>query len=814
MLLNGVDHFEMKLDSPLQLILGTNGSGKSSLLWELSPVPGSASDFTPGGRKVIELEHQGRHYILTSTFSGKQEHSFIMESEELNQGGTITVQKELVKEHFKITNEIQELVSGRETFDAMSTARRKEWFLRLCDVNYDYALGIYGQLKAAHRDRSGAIRLEKKALVVESEKLLQDDEVARISQETKALHECLSQLLEHRKPVESDLTLMSIENDRLDKALISLTHQFSDLNNKINSREHSDAELVDLIDETNAQIVSFSTQISMLAGQHEKAAQKISVLQRTGENTLASLESDLIAIKDQIAQESSKSFLNAAIEAPESAYAAFSSIKASLSSIFSDIPNNGKKQYSQAALQKGREELAALTKLKDNQLESISEKKASLSHMRDHMGKPDATCPKCQHSFSLVYSEERLFALTQAVAILEEKLQSEIYPKIAELELYIEQCAQYGLLFRQFHQLQSGSPLLKAYWDYLAEKKTLSNSPEQGVMELEKIEQDLLLQVKMQETLKKSVLITENLELLKSVGDTNLNELVEQNAQIEQDLADKTQQLQTVQAQNTHYKNQFALRREALNLRKSIHKTILAKRTLLTEETEHNRRSIFNQLIRDLQSALASREYALSAANHQRQLVQEMALKIERLSQEENALAILVKELSPTEGLIAEGILGFIKNFCDQMNEFIQRVWSYPLMVKSCEVVDGDSLDLDYRFPLVVGDAENTVSDVAKGSTGMHEIVNLAFRLTALPYLGLEDSGLYLDEFGASFDKDHRTAASLMIRNLIEQQTFPQVLAVSHYQDVYGVFTDAQVCVLNDTNILVPKNFNEHVIVY
>jgi len=37
---------------------------------------------------------------------------------------------------------------------------------------------------------------------------------------------------------------------------------------------------------------------------------------------------------------------------------------------------------------------------------------------------------------------------------------------------------------------------------------------------------------------------------------------------------------------------------------------------------------------------------------------------------------------------------------------------------------------------------------------------------------------------------------------------------VSHYQDVYGVFTDAQVCVLNDTNILVPKNFNEHVIVY
>ncbi len=814
MLLNGIDYFEMNIQSPLQLILGTNGCGKSSLLWELSPLPANASDFLPDGSKTIELEHKGQHYILASIFAGKQEHSFICNGQELNKGRTITVQKDLVKEHFKLTTDIQELVTGRIRFDSMPAIKRKEWLLRLCDVNYDYALSVYAKLKASLRDRTGAIRLEKKALVVESEKLLQEQEIERIQTETKSLHECLSRLLEHRKPVESDLTTISIENERLDKLLMSLANSFIEINQKISEREHSDIELMELIDSINTSNIENQTRITVLAELFDKTSQKISVLQSAGLKTISDLQEELLVMKGQADEESTQSFLNLAIENPHIAYASFASIKGTVSDIFSDIPNNSDKKYSQSALLTTREKLAKCLLLKNSLIEQIADRKASMGHMRDHVNKPDTTCPKCKHSFSLVYSEARMLAVSEAVKALEDKLKTVVYPQIAEYEEYIEKCNSYGQLFRQYQQIQNSTQALKPYWDYLADKRILTEKSEQGVSELAKIERDLLHQIQMENKLRQIKEIEENLALLQSVGNINLSDLQTQNASIEAELSTHTQALQIGQVSITRLKNDLAMRREAMNVRKSIRKAINTKRQYMNEQIEHERRTILNQLIRDLQSALATREHALFAAKRQKEIVQSIVDKIESFVQEEQALTVLVKELSPTEGLIAEGMLGFIKNFCDQMNSLIQKIWSYPLVIKSCEVVDGDNIDLDYLFPLVVGEAGNQVSDVSKGSTGMQEIINVVFRLTAMRYLGLQDSALYLDELGSTFDKDHRTAAASMVRSLIEEQAFPQVFMISHYQGMYGALSNAQICVLNGTNILVPKEYNTHVVMH
>jgi DNA repair exonuclease SbcCD ATPase subunit len=812
MKLNGIDYFEMKMDSVLQLILGTNGSGKSSLLWELSPLPGNPSDFMPGGSKTIELEHKGHHYVLKSTFGAKQEHSFVCDSEELNQGHTVTVQKDLVKEHFGITIDVQELICGQESFVAMSTARRKDWFLRLCDVNYDYALSVYGHLKNAHRDRAGAIRLERRALVVESEKLLSDQEIVKIGEETKWLHECLSQLLEHRKPVESDSTTLDLQGHQLDKQLLNMVNNFGEIHQRINDREHSDSELLEFIEESNAQIVEAQTKIGMLAEQHEQVNQKISVLQKAGENTIASLESQILLDEEQERQLAQTTLIGKTLENAEIAFTAFGALKASLVEIFNTIPNNADKKYSQQALVEAREYLSQQNKLLGNTKEQIAEKRAQLSHMRDHMGKPDVTCPKCNHAFSLVYSEERMLALTAFVQEKEDYLATDVVPGIVEMETYIEECQRYATLFRQFHQLTTNSAALKFYWDWLLERKVLSDTPQEGPTTLERIESDLLRQVSLSQVREKIKQARLNLEMLKSVGDADLSELQKTSAALEEQLSEQTNRLQIAQAQNAHCKNQFSLRAQALSVRRSIRKAIKAHGTLMKEKVEHHRRTILNQLIRDLQSALATREHALFAAKRQKETVDAMTKKIELFAKEEQALAILLKELSPTEGLIAEGMLGFIKNFCDQINQLIAQVWTYPLEVKSCEIVEGEQIDLDYRFPILV-DGEK-VSDVSKGSEGMCEIFNLAFRMVAAHYLGLQDYPLYLDEIGRTFDKEHRTAAANMVRSLIEQSTFPQVFMISHYQAVYGALANPQVCVLNADNILVPKEFNQHVVMH
>jgi DNA repair exonuclease SbcCD ATPase subunit len=812
MQLHGFDHFEMKLELPLQLILGKNGSGKSSLMWELSPLPANSADYAPNGGKTIELEHKGHRYVLTSTFGAKQEHSFVYDDEELNKGHTITVQKELVKDHFRITHDIQELLSGQEKFVEMSAARRKDWFLRLCDVNYDYALSIYGKLKNAHRDRTGAIRLERKALVVEAEKLLSEQEILQISEETQWLHECLSHLLEYRKPVETDLHTLDVESGQLDRQLVSLANNFTEIHQRINDRENSDAELMDLIGETNNVVVSAQTKIGMLAELHEQVAQKVSVLQKAGENTISGLEEQIAQANAELAAASASTILAEPLAQPERALLSFDAIRAQLLEIFSTIPNNADKKYSQPALLKAREELDAKRKLLSNKQEWLAEKRASLSHMRDHLGKPDALCPKCNHAFSLFYSEEGMLTLTRGVVEIEDYLATDVVPGIVETEAYIEECGRYGSLFRQFAQLTTNSASLQGYWAWLLDKRVLTDTPDQGVILLGRIENDLRHQVSQWQLREKIAGLTTNLEMLRSVGDADLSELQTQAAQLEEQLAEQTQTLQVAQSQNAHYKSQFALRAQAATIRRSMRKAIHAQRHLMKDKVEHQRRTILNQLIRDLQSALATREHALFAARRQKETVDAMSRKIDQLVKDEKALGILVKELSPTEGLIAEGMLGFIKNYCAAMNALIEEVWAYPFAVQSCEeIVEGDSIDLDYRFPMLVGERQFPVADVSKGSDGMKEIVNLAFRITAMQYLNMEDSPLYLDEPGRAFDKEHRTTATNMIRSLIEQKSFPQVFMISHYEGMYGALANPQVCVLDVTDTLVPQAYNQHV---
>lgn len=810
--LNTIEHFEMKIESPLQLFLGTNGSGKSSLLWELSPLPPNKDDFMPGGYKIIEITHRGHYYVIGFTLTDKPRYSFVCDNEELNEGATITVQKELVKAHFKITQDIQEILSGQDKLSTMGAPRRKDWFLRLCDVNYDYALQTFAKLKNAHRDRSGAIRLERRALVVESQKLLSEQEVVRLNDESHKLHEALNVLLEQRKPVEHDRTVLEMQDQQLDRQLLNLSRQFEELHQRINDREHSDAELVDLIEEYAARLVQAQTRATMLAEQFDTVNRKLNVLKTTGDNTIGGLELQVAEVQTLLTTSAAALLLGRSIDQPEQAQASFESVYLALMDVFNEIPINTDKRYSLEALNKAREDLNAQLMLKNNLLEKMAERKANITHMQEHLGKPDVTCPKCSHSFSMIYSEERVHAIAEEVRQIEDRLFTEVYSKITELEAFIAECSTYGQKYRQFVQFTQSTPLLNPYWYWLQERRIISENPRQGVMDLEAIRRDLTRQVELAYLHTRKREVTMQLEMLKSVGEADVAQLQSEAAIYEEQLNGQTHELQLAQAQHQHYKSQFDLRRQAGTIRRNLRKAIRLKRQNYLDTVETDRRGILNQLIRDLQSALASREHSLHAAQRQRDIVEGMTRKIEQLVLEEEALAILVKELSPTEGLIAEGMLGFIKNFCDQMNRLMDQIWTYPLEIQSCELVEGESIDLDYKFPLIQGTERRKVKDVAQGSEGMREMVDLAFRMTAMQYLDLQETPLYLDETGRAFDEAHRSAMANMVRSLIEQHTFPQVFMISHYHGVYGALANAQICVLDPSNILVPKTYNEHVV--
>ena len=69
--LKNIEYFEMNPSEPVQLILGTNGSGKSSIMMELSPLPSEASDYRDGGYKEIHIEKDKQQWFQAGVRASK-----------------------------------------------------------------------------------------------------------------------------------------------------------------------------------------------------------------------------------------------------------------------------------------------------------------------------------------------------------------------------------------------------------------------------------------------------------------------------------------------------------------------------------------------------------------------------------------------------------------------------------------------------------------------------------------------------------------------------------------------------------------------
>lgn len=108
--LRGIETLEINPSTKTQIILGTNGSGKSSLLRiGFTVMPPVAKDFVKdaGGYKILHCVGNGHEYELRTMFTGKSpEHWFIVDGENLNEGFTGSTQKELIKQHFGMTQDI------------------------------------------------------------------------------------------------------------------------------------------------------------------------------------------------------------------------------------------------------------------------------------------------------------------------------------------------------------------------------------------------------------------------------------------------------------------------------------------------------------------------------------------------------------------------------------------------------------------------------------------------------------------------------------------------------------------------------------
>lgn len=812
-MLASTPRFRMEMSDVVQIILGTNGSGKTSLVRDMSVLPGIKDHYIKGGYKKVIVTHNGDRYRLESHFDGAQEHYFIKnETEDLNPGRTLTVQRELVKKVFGVTQDIHDLLVGDETFTAMSPARRREWLTRLCDTDYNYSIGVFKKVMEKHRDTVGALKLLKSRLAEETSKRLSDETIADIRRRLVELTQESQKLYALKNLDSRDKDEISpIINDQI--ALIkSLDARFRKLRSEFSHDNflHPE-ELQDDLNDCIASLKSNEIRYQQHSERYMAATDELSKVKSASNHSIPELVQEIDALRNKKAKLLEQGCRYVQYTNPVQTYQALEEHYNTFLSIFTDLEADPNKEIN-------RENYEAIQELVENTARSINQTTAlieKLHHKREHYENLKATgsvtCPSCTFSWIRDYDADAHSRVLGEI----EKLQSgldEAKLFLAEKQATLARWGAYVRKLDPYNQLARHNLALREICQYLAEKDMVKSNPKAIVLF---IEGERIALQSMQEIPEIDKTITEKLNALQLAQNTqNFNEeglkrTLEReesaiNALIEERsmLAQRKESIERYIAQmNTFADIEQRLRTAADKLEK-----------LLMEHFDATRNVLIDELLVETHGSIAQLRNHLNEIDNREAVLNELSSQIATLEKQEKAYKEVANALSPVDGLIAEGMLGFIRHYVDAMNALIERVWSYPLRVKDCSLEE-DTAELNYKFPMEVGNSLDLVPDVSKGSSGMKDIVNMAFKVVAMHKAGLQGYPLVLDEFGKAFDEEHREAAMRAIKHIIDSLGFSQIFMISHYESCWGAFDNAQICVLDKRNITLPAGlrYNTHV---
>ena len=814
LMLNNIKEIHYEPQEKIQVIVGTNGSGKSSLIKELSPLPAVNKEFIKGGYKEIVLIHNKSKYVLRSEFISTQRHSFIKDDEELNPSGILTIQRELVKQHFNITKEIHNILTSRRLFHEMGSEERREWFINLSENDYSFAISQYQRLKKESRDIEGAINRTQTRLVNEVSKLVTEDEYKLLNEEVLYLKNLLEKLIELKSPLSSLESYSPQRALQIEKEIKELSVQILRYRTKIdNSSGFTDEECIDseVISETIKQ-TSIEKDIEYISSEIESRQKLIQTLKESSIASYIEIDDKLISLAKNKDTLLTQLKLPIVFTDPALSQKSFEVVKDSLLDIIQTIPVNESKLFTRVFYQELIDKINSL-KTRQESLETTLFKaakfKENLIHLKNH---DPIECPSCRHKWIKDYSEADYQKVLSDIDKLNKAIES-IEIELKTLTDKKDTLSEYFQCFSRYTHLTEQFSILTPFWEYLLEKQYLFKDPNYIKIVIMDLENDFKVHKEILENSNE----TSRLKLLKeSITENKETDL----SQLEKETDIKQNRLYEMNLSLNKVKTRIKCLQQTISTIKSINQTAYQLRVLISNHDEltnlsmqSHRRDEINAMIKNTHLELSIREDTLKQMTNQKRIVTDLENEIKTLKEQSVVYSLMVEGLSPTDGLIAKGLTGFMNNFIKQMNGFIKKIWSYPLEILPFEI-DADSGDeLDYKFRVRVNSDDIITTDVSETSSAMREIINLAFVVVSAQYLKLHTASAFLDEIGRAMDSMHRAQMFRIIADMFSMSEYSQVFVISHFEDCYGCFSNTDMVVLCPKNVVIPENarVNEYV---
>lgn len=810
----GVKYIELDTKEIFNIILGRNGFGKTSLLQELSPLPPDNGSYEQGGYKEVRIVNENGTYILKSSTGKSSQHEFIHNGKNLNEGNTLLVQKELVKIHFKLTNNIKNILSGldvRDLFTTLSTARRKDFLMSINPNDTSYALKIFEKLKSNLSTIKGGLKTQRQRLVSEESRAKQlaslspeelQKEISLMDNQIKnallihgmfsnvefeqygdlknQIGDIISRLMSNdvrikfpKSIYQEQLDFRYKELDRSEKMNLKLTTVLAEVTTQLQGLDSSTQSL----DGYKSRLEMIETSLELFTQEIDNVQSYFVTHELFSDNRL--YENDVVyrycnELIDQLQQVSRARDL--------------------------DITSQ--------AFAKAQQDLVHATNEKSN----IDREISSINHSIDHFNKAESVeCPDCNSKFKLGFEKFNVKELEVKRNDLV-RVKENLVERIQKLSDYIEANEDWYSSMQGFHRflrrLESSEVIYQIVDYYQVGKKDLTSLIE--LLRRTIRYNELVKQIDLLE--KEQVQVKAQINFLES---SDINALFQRAEDVERELAITQRSIGRLKVEIKEHLELIDIINGDEQLRDQLH--ILVEE--LKEKVENNGKYKVKQKVEQLISDLTPRKDQLISnlirAESLNSVIQSIADNIKELEKREKHTLLLMDGLSPVKGLIGYLMNDFLVAVIANMNAVIQPIWSNRLQILNCSTSKSDDdVDLSYIFPAVTGDNNTPIKDVGDCSGGEREMVNLAFRWVILQYLG-KNCGmpLIMDEVGVALDELHRGRFCSWVAEQYRLDKINQSFLVSHYVNQFGMFTNANVIALNIEGLNIPVKVNSKAII-
>ncbi|WNV45805.1 DNA repair exonuclease SbcCD ATPase subunit [Aeromonas phage AerS_266] len=811
LLLKGVSIVQLDTRDMFNIILGRNGHGKTSLLREMSPLPPDNAHYGKGGYKEWKYKDDRGTYVLISETGKSSKHQFIFNGKNLNEGNTLSVQKELVKIHFGITPNIKAILTGldlRDLFTTMSSQRRKEFLMAINPNDTTFGNKTFNRLKTAYNTIKGGLKTQHQRLAVEENRM---NQLASMDVE------------ELRKEI-------SVMDDQLKNALV--------LHGALSQFNYSEInELKNEINSIISQLISMDSRIKCTKSQYiERREQCLIRLEKTitvntrlgailteittqlqgfenGTENLEGYELRLKQVCDLV-----ELYQQEKVQAIE--FFNYNKIDDSLQPLFEKYGEefiNQLQQVSRAvdlevtsvSYNNCKEKLIG----KQNRYENLQKDIEGINHQLKHFNNAEnVNCPECKTDFKLGFEKFNLVEMKDKLNLLANQAQT-LSGEIKVLSEYIESNESWyysmDALMRYVKRQHDSLELVNVIKQFKVGKK------DSNIL-IESIRKSLTIK-----TLTNQIVQLENEQeqltaQIKFLKNSDMDALFLRAEDTERELAITQRQIYQTKDEIKEIETCIGLIDHDDFLRDHLAQLILE----IKERVENNGKYVLKQKIEEVINDISPRkDQAISGLIRAQSLcsvIESIKENIADLEKREKHLLLLMDGLSPVKGFIGHLMNDFLKSVISNVNAIINPIWSDKLHVLNCQPKKGDddTIDLDYEFPVITGYDNEVNSDIGDCSGGEREIINFAFRITFLRYLG-KHSGipLLMDEVGVAFDELHRGRFGMWIEEQFRMDKLPQIFMISHYIKQFGLFQNANIIALNTEGLNIGLTVNKQSII-